>query len=73
MAQKGSLFLTRPSLFTYAAKRQDLVAMAQDVAEAITSGAVRVDVHSRVPLSKTADAHRALEARDTVGSTVLMP
>lgn len=73
LAQKGSLFLTRPSLFTYAAKRQDLVAMAQDVAEAITSGAVRIDVHSRVPLRNTADAHRALEARDTVGSTVLMP
>ena len=73
LAQKGSLFLTRPTLFTYAAERQDLLAMAKDVTEAITSGTIKIDVHSRVPLRDTADAHRALEARDTVGATVLIP
>ena len=73
LAQKGSLFLTRPTLFTYAAKRQDLLAMAQDVTDALTAGTIKIDVHSRVPLRNTADAHRALEARDTVGATVLIP
>ena len=73
LAQKGSLFATRPTLFTYAAKRQDLVAMAEDVMQAITSKAFTLDIHARYPLRDASEAHRALEARSTVGSTVLLP
>ncbi len=73
LAQKGSLFATRPTLFTYAAKRDDLVAMAQDVMEAIVSGAVEIDVRSRFALRDAGEAHRALEARATLGATVLIP
>ena len=73
LAQKGSLFATRPTLFTYAAKREDLLAMAQDVMQAVLGGTVTMSIQSRHPLSNAAEAHRALEARDTVGSTVLLP
>lgn len=73
LAQKGSLFATRPTLFTYAAKREDLVAMAEDVMEAILSGAVTVDVRSRFALRDAGEAHRALEGRATTGGSVLIP
>ena len=73
LAQKGSLFATRPSLFTYAAKREDLVTMTQDVIDAIESKAVTIEVRSRFPLREAAEAHRALEGRETVGATVLRP
>jgi len=73
LAQKGSLFLTRPTLFTYAAKREDLLAMANDLFEVVRSGAVKIEVQQRFALREAAEAHRALEARSTTASTVLLP
>lgn len=73
LAQKGSLFATRPTLFTYARTRDGLVAMAQDVIDVVSAGAVRMDVAARYPLRDAAEAHRALEGRDTTGATVLLP
>ncbi len=73
LAQKGSLYATRPTLFTHAAKREDLVDMARNVMEVIGSGAVKLDIVARHPLRDAAKAHRALEARETVGATVLLP
>ena len=73
LARKGSLFATRPSLFVYAAKREALVAMTEDLTTAIGSGAVRPEIHARYPLAEVAEAHRALEARETTGSTILVP
>ena len=73
LAKKGSLFATRPSLFAYAAKREALVSMTEDLATAIESGAVRPEIHARYPLAQVAEAHRALEARETTGSTILVP
>jgi len=73
LAAKGSLYLTRPTLATYAAKREDLMAGAEDLFGVVTSGAVRIAVNQTFPLSDAAAAHRALEARQTTGSTVLIP
>ncbi|MEE9250242.1 MAG: quinone oxidoreductase [Alphaproteobacteria bacterium] len=70
---KGSLYLTRPSLATYAAKRSDLLAGAAELFEVVGSGAVKVPARQTYPLRETAAAHRDLEARKTTGSTVLMP
>ena len=73
LAHKGSLFATRPTLFTYAAKREALVSMTEDLTTAIETGAVRPEVSARYPLAEVAAAHRALEARETTGSTILVP
>ncbi|MEE8122535.1 MAG: quinone oxidoreductase [Alphaproteobacteria bacterium] len=73
LTMKGSLYLTRPSLATYAAKRSDLLAGAAELFEVVGSGAVKVPARQTYPLSDTADAHRDLEARKTTGSTVLIP
>lgn len=73
LAQKGSLYITRPTLATYTAKRADLVATANDLFEVIKAGAVKIEVNQTFPLEKAADAHRALEGRKTTGSTVLVP
>jgi len=73
LGAKGSLFLTRPSLATYTAKRADLERSAQELFEAVTSGAVKIAVNQDFPLRDAAAAHRALEARQTTGSTVLIP
>ena len=70
LAQKGSLFLTRPSLMAYTARREDLLAHAQDLFEMVSSGAVKVAVRQTYPLSEAARAHRELEARKTTGSSV---
>jgi NADPH2:quinone reductase len=72
-AQKGSLFFTRPTLNTYAAARADLIAMANDLFEVVRSGAVKIEIHRSFPLKDAAQAHRDLESRKTIGSTVLMP
>lgn len=69
-AQKGSLFFTRPTLVTYAAQRQDLLAMAKDLFEAVQSGAVKIAVNQTYPLRDAARAHRDLQSRKTTGSTV---
>jgi NADPH2:quinone reductase len=73
LAQKGSLFATRPTLFTHTAKRDDFVAMADDLFSVVEKGHVTIPVHARLKLSEAARAHRALEARETTGSTVLKP
>src|SRR5579875_1077903 len=73
LAAKGSLFLTRPSLATYTAKRSDLLASANELFDVVSSGAVRIRVNQTFPLRDAAAAHIALEARKTTGSTVLLP
>ncbi len=73
LAAKGSLFLTRPSLMTYTARRDDLLAHAQDLFKVITEGAVKINVSQTYPLAEAARAHRDLEARKTTGSTILVP
>lgn len=73
LAQKGSLFLTRPTLFAYTATRQELLASADALFDVVRSGAVKIDIRQRLPLDQAAEAHRALEARKTTGSTVLIP
>jgi len=71
LAQKGSLFLTRPTLFNYIADRGELEQSATALFEMVRSGKVRIDIGQRFPLAEAAEAHRALEARETTGSTVL--
>lgn len=73
LTQKGSLFLTRPSLNHYTARREDLEAAAADLFAMVTSGQVRIEVGRTYPLAAAADAHRDLEARRTTGSLVLLP
>lgn len=73
LAQKGSLFFTRPSLFTYAARRADLTAMAAELFDVVLSGKVTITVNQTYPLREAARAHADLEARRTTGSTVLIP
>ena len=73
LSAKGSLFLTRPSLIHYTAKREDLVASAEDLFEVVGSGAVKIEVNQTYPLAETAQAHRDLEARKTTGSTIMLP
>jgi len=73
LAAKGSLFLTRPSLMAYTAKREDLLAHARDLFEVVESGAVKIEIKQTYPLSEAAQAHRDLEARKTTGSTILIP
>ncbi|HEV7264027.1 MAG TPA: quinone oxidoreductase [Falsiroseomonas sp.] len=73
LAAKGSLYLTRPTLATYTAKREDLEESARALFEVVAGGAVKINVNQRFALKDAADAHRALEARRTTGSTVLTP
>ena len=73
LASRGSLFLTRPTLFSYTARREDLETGARELFGVIRSGQVRIDVKHRWPLAQAADAHRALEGRHTTGSIVLVP
>jgi NADPH2:quinone reductase len=70
LAGKGSLYLTRPTLNTYAAKREDLVASAKELFEVVASGAVKITVNQTYALKDAAQAHRDLEGRKTTGSTV---
>ena len=73
LGAKGSLFLTRPSLASYTTKPGDLARSASDLFEVVRAGAVRIEVNQTFPLQDAAVAHRALEARQTTGSTVLLP
>jgi NADPH2:quinone reductase len=73
LAQKGSLFLTRPTLNTYAALREDLVKGAAELFSMVKSGKVRISVNQTYPLREAAQAQRDLESRKTTGSTVLIP
>jgi NADPH2:quinone reductase len=72
LAAKGSLFLTRPTLNTYAAKRDNLLVMAKELFEVVQSGKVKIEINHTYPLKEAAKAHRELEARRTTGSTVFL-
>ena len=73
LAQKGSLYLTRPTLVNYTATREDLLAAARDLFAVVKKGAVKIAINQRYPLREAAQAHRDLESRKTTGSTVLLP
>jgi NADPH2:quinone reductase len=73
LAAKGSLFLTRPTLATYTAKRSDLERVAADLFEVVGSGVVKIQVNQTYSLKDAGLAHTALESRQTTGSTVLLP
>ncbi len=72
LAAHGSLFLTRPSLMHYTARREDLLAHAEDLFDVVTRKAVSVRIGTRFKLSEAAEAHRQLEARHTTGSCILL-
>ncbi|MDO9243121.1 MAG: quinone oxidoreductase [Rhodocyclaceae bacterium] len=73
LSKRGSLFLTRPSLFTYIAKRADLVQSAQELFDMVVSGRVKIEVNQTYALKDVAQAHADLAARKTTGSTILIP
>jgi len=73
LASRGSLFFTRPTLFSYIAQRADLERTAQELFDVVLSGQVKIEVNQTYALQDVADAHRALESRTTTGSTVLLP
>ncbi|MEX3919266.1 quinone oxidoreductase [Paraburkholderia sp. BR10872] len=72
-AGRGSLFFTRPTLFTYIAKRADYEAMAAELFDVVSSGKVKTSINQRYALKDVGQAHAGLEARKTTGSTVLIP
>ncbi|WP_259373495.1 quinone oxidoreductase family protein [Aquincola tertiaricarbonis] len=73
LAAKGSLYVTRPTLFTHIATRESTQAMADDLFGMVTSGAVKIRIDQRYPLAQAAEAHRELESRATTGCTILLP
>ncbi|CAN1562969.1 Qor NADPH,quinone reductase and related Zn-dependent oxidoreductases [Rhabdaerophilaceae bacterium] len=73
LASKGSLFVTRPTLFTHIAKPETYRAMAKRLFGAVANGTLVIPARTSFPLEKAADSHRALESRGTVGSTILLP
>lgn len=72
LSQLGSLYVTRPTLWTYTAKRSDLEQMSAELFEVVGSGKVKVEINQRYPLQDAARAHRDLEARKTTGCSVLL-
>jgi len=73
LSQKGSLYCTRPTLATYAAKREDLTAMANELFDLVKTGKIVSEPRQTFALKDAAQAHRALESRQTSGATVLLP
>ena len=73
LADKGSLFVTRPTLMTYTARREDLEAAAEELFAVVESGQVKIEVNQTYALKDAAQAHRDLEARRTTGSSLLLP
>ena len=73
LAQKGSLFVTRPILDHYAGKRSDLLTLGAELFGVVASGQVKIEINQTYALSDAAQAHRDLEARKTTGSTILVP
>ena len=73
LASRGSLFLTRPSLMDYTAKRADLETMAAHLFSMVESGKIKIDIRQRYALQDVVQAHRELEARKTTGSSILIP
>jgi NADPH2:quinone reductase len=73
LGAKGSLYVTRQTLFTHIATRESTQKMADELFAVVTSGAVKIRIDQRYPLAEVAQAHRDLEGRRTTGSTVLLP
>jgi NADPH:quinone reductase len=73
LQQKGSLFATRPTLNTYAAKREDLLKTANDLFDKVGRGLVKIPINQKYPLKDAQKAHRDLEGRETTGSSILVP
>ncbi|MBK8016666.1 MAG: quinone oxidoreductase [Betaproteobacteria bacterium] len=73
LAQKGSLYVTRPTLQSYVSRRSDLLAASQELFEVVMSGKVKIEINQTFALKDAQDAHRQLEGRKTTGSTVLLP
>jgi NADPH2:quinone reductase len=73
LARRGSLFLTRPTLFHYIARRPELVRAARELFDVVGRGVVRIEIGQTYALQDVAQAHRDLESRRTIGSTVLIP
>lgn len=73
LSAKGSLFVTRPTLATYTAKRDNLELMARELMEVLGNGTVKVEITARFPLADAQKAHRALEGRESTGSMILTP
>ncbi len=73
LTARGSLYLTRPTLMTYTADTRELRDSAAALFDQVLSGGIRIDINQRYGLAEAAEAHRALEARETTGSTVLVP
>ena len=73
LAAKGSLYVTRPSLMVYTARRRDLEAGAKELFDIVKSGKVKIEINQTYKLQDAAQAHRDLEARKTTGSTILLP
>ncbi|WP_108398946.1 quinone oxidoreductase family protein [Devosia submarina] len=73
LSRKGSLYVTRPTTLHYLSTREALLEGAQELFAAITNGSIKVNIGKTFPLSQAADAHRALEGRETTGSVVLLP
>ncbi len=73
LSQKGSLFITRPTLAHYTAKRDELVALGKELFDVVGSGKVKIEVNQTYALADAANAHRDLESRKTTGSTILVP
>jgi NADPH2:quinone reductase len=73
LGQKGSLFVTRPTLFTFLADRARLDAMARELFEVVAAGIVKIDIFEQAPLAEAARVHRDLEGRKTTGSVILTP
>ncbi|MGH6977301.1 MAG: zinc-binding dehydrogenase, partial [Stellaceae bacterium] len=71
LSAKGSLYITRPTLNTYGAKREDMVAGAKELFDVVSKGIVKIQVNQTYPLKDAARAHADLAARKTTGSTVL--
>jgi NADPH2:quinone reductase len=73
LASRGSLFITRPTVFTYTARREDLEEMAADLFGMVQSKKIKIEINQRYALKDVAQAHRDLESRKTTGSTILIP
>ena len=73
LTQKGSLFITRPSLFSYTSNRKDLETTAQELFDIVRSRQVKIDIGQRYPLTEAAQAHRDMESRKTTGASILIP
>jgi NADPH2:quinone reductase len=73
LASRGSLFVTRPTLFSYTATRIDLEATANELFDMVASGKVKIEINQRYALKDARQAHIDLESRKTTGSTILIP